>query len=63
MKTCDYILEQLYEVVKYLVEDQTEQRVRLNSKEKLQLVLRLIQMAIIKPKDSASGSKQDNNSI
>lgn len=41
MKTCDYISEQLYEVVKYLVEDQPEQRVRLNAKEKLTLLNRL----------------------
>ena len=35
MKTCDYILEQLYQVVKYLVQDQPEQLVKINYKEKL----------------------------
>ena len=56
MKTCDYVLEQLYEVVKYLVEDQPQQRVRLNSKEKLQLLTRLITMAVCKPKESPTGT-------
>jgi len=54
MKTCDYVLEQLYEVVKYLVEDQSEQRVCLNAKEKLGMLNRLITMAF-KPKDSPPG--------
>ena len=62
IKTCDYILEQLYEVVKYLVEDQIDQRVKLNSKEKLNLLIRLVQMAIYKPKE-ISQPKTDLNSI
>lgn len=60
-KTCDYILEQLYEIIKYLVEDQPEQRVRLNAKEKLQLLNRLIMMATHKPKESHA--KSDSSSV
>ena len=62
MKACDYILEELYEIIKYLVEDQPNQMIRLNAKEKLQLLNRLILIAIHKPKD-VPAAKADPNSI
>ena len=61
-KTCDYILQQLYEVIKYLVEDQPGQIIRLNAKEKLSMLNRLILTTIRKPKEDQVG-KPDPNSI
>ena len=61
MKTCDYIMEQAYFIIKYLVEDQPEQRIRLNAKEKLQLFNRLISLSIQKSTKESQPSKQDPN--
>ena len=60
MKTCEFLLEQFYDVMKYIIEDQPQQRVKLISYEKTTLLYKLLQLT--KPKDISNG-KTDPNSI
>ena len=62
IKTCDFVLNHLFDVVKYLVEDQPGQRAKLNTKEKLQLLNRLTTMAMPKSKD-VPVARQDSSAV
>jgi hypothetical protein len=42
MKTCEFLLEQFYDVMKYIIEDQPSQRVKLISYEKTTLLYKLL---------------------
>ena len=60
MKTCEFLLEQFYDVMKYIIEDQPHQRIKLVVNEKTALLYRLL--SLTKPKDISNG-KTDPNSI
>ena len=60
VKTCNYLLEQLYEVVTLLVVDSPKDRTRLIAKEKASWLIRLINAQRLK---EIHDTKENNNSI